>query len=454
MVTSDWLPTSGKSTNLKSQEKCALTEGQSAVDISTQDGSQEGSCEGSREGHSTADGRTESDEGPSSTRSGAGVVYRSLQRHGPGSSKGSAGHPASCRPCAFYCFSFRGCRAGEGCQFCHQPHRSKLRERRENRKKTHREQRRAIADSARREPETLLELDSSANPQAPPSHMDVAEVSAPLVSTKTQRFPGSLQQEVRQHGGITPSSLRSQPSAQILQQNAQLQQQNAQLQQVAALCEVMLKQVDALRRSQVGTKPIQPQSTPQWLSAASSGLSSPEVPEHFWLGSYMGATSVSQDDPAWVRPSIPCPSRGPKATHAQLGGNAGGSHVEFFTYRPTACNIAVGQRAELWPPAHILSAGISFKATPELPLGFRLETETGIVHGVAEAPTCGPVSFFITGEEPLTGVVKVAASLQLSVHHGAIARGAQLLASGSDAATSPFCHRHVCYPPAGQWRAA
>lgn len=48
--------------------------------------------------------------------------FPSLQRNGEQSSNGSKSHPDLCRPCAFYCFSKRGCKKGLGCEYCHMLH--------------------------------------------------------------------------------------------------------------------------------------------------------------------------------------------------------------------------------------------------------------------------------------------------------------------------------------------
>mmetsp|Transcript_32541 Transcript_32541/g.74349 ORF Transcript_32541/g.74349 Transcript_32541/m.74349 type:complete len:412 (-) Transcript_32541:77-1312(-) len=77
--------------------------------------------------------------------------YFSLERHGPSRSLGSAGHPDACKPCAFYCYSLCGCRNGPDCIFCHLFHESKLRQRREEWKRTQREKRGLRRKAAREE---------------------------------------------------------------------------------------------------------------------------------------------------------------------------------------------------------------------------------------------------------------------------------------------------------------
>ena len=57
--------------------------------------------------------------------------FKSLTRAGAMKSVGSAGHPNSCTPCSFYCFSRLGCRLDRDCTYCHLFHQSSRRKRRE-----------------------------------------------------------------------------------------------------------------------------------------------------------------------------------------------------------------------------------------------------------------------------------------------------------------------------------
>lgn len=72
--------------------------------------------------------------------------YTTLQKLGSQISEGSAGHPLSCTPCTFYCFTRRGCNRGVECHFCHLVHKSKLQQRREAWKKQQREKRKSIRE--------------------------------------------------------------------------------------------------------------------------------------------------------------------------------------------------------------------------------------------------------------------------------------------------------------------
>jgi len=44
-------------------------------------------------------------------------------------SEGSVGHPDSCTPCAFYCYSTSGCNKGQACLYCHMAHPRRTRRR-------------------------------------------------------------------------------------------------------------------------------------------------------------------------------------------------------------------------------------------------------------------------------------------------------------------------------------
>lgn len=72
--------------------------------------------------------------------------YATLSVEGAQTSAGAGGHPDSCMPCTFYCFTRRGCNRGVDCRFCHLTHQSKLQQRREAWKKQQREKRKSIRE--------------------------------------------------------------------------------------------------------------------------------------------------------------------------------------------------------------------------------------------------------------------------------------------------------------------
>lgn len=68
----------------------------------------------------TADG--ERNEPSERSEESDSIQGKTLERDGPIESQGSGGHPSKCVPCAFYCYSLRGCNKGDQCSFCHMTH--------------------------------------------------------------------------------------------------------------------------------------------------------------------------------------------------------------------------------------------------------------------------------------------------------------------------------------------
>merc|ERR1740121_1881684 len=101
------------------------------------------------------DGQDQDDQPP-----GSGP-YLTLNVEGPQVSAGSVGHPETCMPCTFYCFTRRGCNRGAECRFCHLTHQSKLQQRREVWKKQQREKRKSIRERVAAEVETRRHHPSS-----------------------------------------------------------------------------------------------------------------------------------------------------------------------------------------------------------------------------------------------------------------------------------------------------
>lgn len=146
---------------------------------------------------------------------GGGGTFATLQNDGPQVSAGSVGHPDTCMPCTFYCFTRRGCNRGMDCKFCHSAHQSKLQQRRESWKKQQREKRKLIRERmasealARRhdtrDPTTSQQTSSPQPPQEattqPPqggaaaARLDAAE--RPSLRGTAARHEKSSQQEQR-----------------------------------------------------------------------------------------------------------------------------------------------------------------------------------------------------------------------------------------------------------------
>jgi len=104
------------------------------------------------------------------------LAHLSLQNDGEQWSLGSAMHPTSCSPCAYFCFKRRGCSNGQGCNYCHMNHVSKQRERR-NEWKSQQRQRRLKASSSCA-PEGIADSESAAGSFGEP---DVVAPVMPLV---------------------------------------------------------------------------------------------------------------------------------------------------------------------------------------------------------------------------------------------------------------------------------
>lgn len=124
--------------------KSAKSEAKSAQST-TSDGSQQasGPPSGSSDQTDSEDGGTTGQQATASSdnkKAGSGrrlpkplltQQEATLRCNGEQPTLGSTGHPDECKPCAFYCFSLRGCTRGPECTYCHMYHESKLRQRRE-----------------------------------------------------------------------------------------------------------------------------------------------------------------------------------------------------------------------------------------------------------------------------------------------------------------------------------
>ncbi|CAK9056445.1 unnamed protein product [Durusdinium trenchii] len=60
--------------------------------------------------------------GVGSTHINTPLFEQIVQLEQPLKSKGSIGHPKTCKECSFYFFSAAGCRSGADCSFCHEIH--------------------------------------------------------------------------------------------------------------------------------------------------------------------------------------------------------------------------------------------------------------------------------------------------------------------------------------------
>lgn len=224
-----------------------------------------------------------------------GAARPSLQRNGPSLSIGSAQHPAACNPCAFYCFSLRGCRNGEQCTYCHALHESKLKQRREEWKKVQREKR------------------------------------GQLRLHKTDARAGSSQSAEE----LQPEELRT---------------HIGELDVYA----------DTLQHEEVDT--LQPGNSNSSTGSARAGITQP-------------------------------------------------FSMDVFAYSPQSVAVTIGESFDLWPPMHVISSGLVFAISPDLPPGVVLDQTSGLIHGTPKEATGGAVVHFVNACKPGSEVMHVAASL-------------------------------------------
>mmetsp|Transcript_9327 Transcript_9327/g.24059 ORF Transcript_9327/g.24059 Transcript_9327/m.24059 type:complete len:452 (-) Transcript_9327:343-1698(-) len=301
-----------------------------------------------------------------------------LGKDGPVNSSGSTGHPDNCKPCAFYCFSLRGCRNGVECAYCHLFHESKLRQRREEWKKSQRDKRRKhlpqrAGELASTDAETSAEVPDSdrgpPNPQSVPSVAYAAEGGAPP--------------PVPIHA-LAPSP-RAEPNVEVKRRVPEASVPAAALAAAAAPA-----RTEVPVAMQAWCNPTVPVTMPCDIGSTTSANSAVVV---------NGGVPTRLPWPQAQPPPQPQPQRYPQAPPARTGDAALGP-LEVFTYTPSAAVIGIGQTLELWPPVHMASAGMVFAVSPELPKGLLLDERMGLVYGKAERTTEGLVKYYITACEP------------------------------------------------------
>lgn len=277
--------------------------------------------------------------------------FPSLQRDGPTESLGSADHP-DCKPCAFYCYSLRGCRNGSNCTYCHLFHESKLRQRRDEWKREQREKRGRMRRDVKSGSETQSVSDGAcslaANVHGPRSHVEPEPLQGCAVpaSFQTRGDEGRLVPRVAyaseyQRGAPWSASADWRPS-----QPAPIS--------VSSVASTVAALADAVAMTQDLTQ-LMPDQTSQ----------------------------------------LPDPD--PK--------------LEFYSHNPSSTVVSVGQHLEIWPPAGVFEKGMVFAVSPELPQGVMLDQQTGVIHGFPKHPTRGLTSFFVTACKPGVNVKNVRTSM-------------------------------------------
>lgn len=291
----------------------------------------------------------------------------SLHRDGPSVSGGSSNHPDGCKPCAFYCFSLRGCRNAEGCVFCHLFHESKLHQRREEWKKTQRAKRsntkHSAADESAQEQSTTAETVDSLPQLATeqnqvgraPAYVHAAENVAQAKPREQTTWPPSSPPVpkvayVRDQKQIAPAGADSAASSE-----ERLARKNKKKQQKAK------------------------------RNAADSSTT---------------ATASPTPVPASPNPSIaekPVASAHPGADNLA---------TEMFSYSPGSVVAGIGQAIEMWPRINCPTPMV-FAVAPKLPQGLSIDMHTGLIHGLSLESTNGSRTYFVTACEPSAVINKV-----------------------------------------------
>jgi len=301
-----------------------------------------------------------------------GEQLTSLRRNGTSQSAGSRGHPDECKPCAFYCFSLRGCRNGDACGYCHMFHESKLRQRREEWKKAQREKKRgSLSKDATEEANENPAADRSvsAGPKAP-------EPTAPRGRQQRAAPDAVMQSPSSVRPALTGSARRqspdndageSRPAARIAYVARE------QPQGCAKYAQKNGKKALRIPLTSPGSTDINRVAAPRVMGPGATG--------------YMPLPSV----PMRIQSQLEASS---------LPGASSQTPTNFFAYTPSSAVIRVGQSIKLWPPIELLAAGMVFAVSPNLPSGLGLDENVGVIHGSAQQSTDGTATFFVTAVKP------------------------------------------------------
>lgn len=321
--------------------------------------------------------RAEGPEGPEATPSvddgAASTNFASLQRDGPSASCGSKGHPDQCKPCAFYCYSLRGCRNGDGCVFCHLFHESKLQQRREEWKRAQREKRGRMRKTAREEAQASNVTGVPPPASSTPAQPTLVHHSAKVAPAFVQGVSASTCIE-EERPVAKVAYVREGEAGKDLTNGAQRKNMTAAAVKAGAAGPPSGLAAAAGQKKQ--KKPLKAQKPPQ---------------ESLGMPMHVPA--------AWDPMSLP----------SVLGG--GNMPMDYFSYTPSSVVAGVGQAVELWPPVPIASAGMVFAVSPALPTGLTLDKNTGLISGIAQEGTDGSRQYFVTACEPRSVVPNIRISM-------------------------------------------
>mmetsp|Transcript_6422 Transcript_6422/g.18821 ORF Transcript_6422/g.18821 Transcript_6422/m.18821 type:complete len:492 (+) Transcript_6422:184-1659(+) len=336
-----------------------------------------------------------------------------LRKDGPVINSGSTGHPESCKPCAFYCFSLRGCRNGVECAYCHLFHESKLRQRREEWKKSQCEKRGKQRQAQRNN--TSSEQEAEACGETKVGGPDAGSAEIPTEGMLVPKVAYTIEEVAapsRIHGAQAPQHA---PQGGVAVGAAALPPSPSK----AGWCgasrpvgsPVGVGGEPAAGRHAHVLAPAVPEAR-QRRTARDAERHDGERHEgqamkdklltHSSLTQGSGGVTIGRGIPKRSQqqpPPIPQPQR-QVTTLAGLDAGLPPHPVDVFTYTPNTAVIGVGQTIELWPPVHIASAQMVFAVSPELPKGLMLDERMGLVHGTALEATLGMVKYYIMACEP------------------------------------------------------
>lgn len=289
----------------------------------------------------------------------------SLCKDGASANAGSVGHPNDCKPCAFYCFSLRGCRNGVGCSYCHLFHESKLRQRREEWKR----QQRAKRGKQRRRPvQEQEEAQEDGRRQETTLQESLVQTTATMPKSEALSGPQPMA-EAPQLEAEAPQA-EDLPIAKVAYTRSEGEGADVNGGSTAAV------HVKAPMHVQPKLTPWQPQQ--QLLMQQQEKL-------------------------------------------AQLNLWSDSASADFFSYTPDNLVTPVGQMVEMWPPTELISAGMIFAVSPDLPPGLALAERVGLIHGRPEQGTSGPTTHFVTACRPgdhSFSVLMAMVTVQVTGPHG------------------------------------
>jgi len=90
------------------------------------------------------------------------------------------------------------------------------------------------------------------------------------------------------------------------------------------------------------------------------------------------------------------------------------SHVEeSFMYMPSGA-VRVGQKVAFLPLMNDAAPRV-FAVAPELPCGLTLDELTGVIHGIPQEATAGPLLYFVTSCDPCSSLGVSTAMIEINI---------------------------------------